>query len=107
MFKIEYLNEMPYTYHPDNEEFKEYTEGGSITIKLGAVLSYNVPLLLPGTYSFLGKSALVVPDGCMALALPLAYAPSTDTSYEWTDYDRVINSPLLYVMIFQKQVPAE
>ena len=96
--------EVPYTYNPDNEDFKAYTEGGTVTIKVGAVLSYNVPLLLPGNYDLLGKSTLVIPDGCMALALPIADTPSTDTSYEWTDYDRFINSPLLYVMVFQKQV---
>ena len=49
----------------------------------------------------------MVADGCMALALPLADAPSKDHSYEWTDYDRFVNSPLLYVMVFEKQVPSE
>ena len=43
----------------------------------------------------------------MALAMPLADAPSNDHSYEWTDYDRFVNSPLLYVMVFQKQVPTD
>ena len=43
----------------------------------------------------------------MALALPLADAPSTDAAYQWTDYDRFVNSPLLYVMVFEKQVPSE
>ena len=70
-------------------------------------VSYTVPLLLPGSYVFLEKSALVVKDGCMALAMPLADAPSSDTSYQWSDYDRFVNSPLLYVMVFEKIVPAE
>lgn len=94
-------NETTYKYNPDD---KEYSEGGSVTIKKTSVLSYSVPLLLPGNYDLLGKSTLVIADGCMALALPLADAPSSDTSYEWTDYDRFVNSPLLYVMVFQKQV---
>lgn len=97
-------NETSYKYNPDDQE---YSEGGAVTIKKNSVLSYNVPLLLPGSYEFLGKSALVIPEGCMALALPLADAPSQDTSYEWTDYDRFVNSPLLYVMVFQKQVEDE
>lgn len=97
-------NETTYTYNPDD---KADSEGGTVTIKKNKILSYTVPLLLPGSYEFLGKSALVIPEGCMALALQLADAPSTDTSYEWTDYDRFVNSPLLYVMVFEKQVPAE
>ena len=95
--------EVPYVYHPENEEFKDYTDGGSVTVKVGAVLSYNVPLLPPGNYDLLGKSTLVIPEGCMALALPLADEPSQDLSYQWTDYDRFVNSPLLYVMVFEKQ----
>ena len=93
--------ETSYKYNPDDTEL---SEGGSVTIKKTSVLSYNVPLLLPGNYDFLGKSTLTIADGCMALALPLADAPSQDTSFEWTDYDRFVNSPLLYVMVFQKQV---
>ncbi|MCR5409057.1 MAG: hypothetical protein K6E61_08155 [Bacteroidales bacterium] len=93
--------ETSYKYNPDDTEL---SEGGSVTIKKTSVLSYNVPLLLPGNYDFLGKSTLTIADGCMALALPLADAPSLDTSFEWTDYDRFVNSPLLYVMVFQKQV---
>lgn len=93
--------ETSYKYNPDDTEF---SEGGSVTIKKTSVLSYSVPLLLPGNYDLLGKSTLTIADGCMALALPLADAPSQDTQYEWTDYDRFINSPLLYVMVFQKQV---
>lgn len=96
--------ETTYKYNPDDTEF---SESGSITIKKTSVLSYNVPLLTPGNYDLLGKSTLVIPEGCMALALPLADAPSEDTSYEWTDYDRFVNSPLLYVMVFEKVVPAE
>ena len=92
------------TYNPDD---KADSEGGTVTIKKSKTLAYTVPLLLPGSYEFLGKSALVIPEGCMALAMPLADAPSKDHSYEWTDYDRFVNSPLLYVMVFQKQVPAE
>ncbi|MBP5676748.1 MAG: hypothetical protein J6W94_07035 [Bacteroidales bacterium] len=93
--------ETSYKYNPDDTEL---SEGGSVTIKKTSVLSYNVPLLLPGNYDLLGKSTLTIADGCMALALPLADAPSQDTSFEWTDYDRFVNSPLLYVMVFQKQV---
>ena len=78
-----------------------------MTIRKSKTLSYTVPLLLPGSYEFLGKSALVIPEGCMGLALQLADAPSSNTSFEWTDYDRFVNSPLLYVMVFQKQIPAE
>lgn len=99
--------EVRYTYHPDDEEFKDYTDGGTLSIKMGAVLAYNVPLLLPGSYVFLGKSALVISEGCMGLALPLADEPSPDKSYQWTDYDRFVNSPLLYVMVFEKQVSTE
>ena len=97
-------NETSYTYNPDD---KTDSEGGTVTIKKSKTLAYTVPLLLPGSYEFLGKSALVVPEGCMALAMPLAEEASKDHSYEWTDYDRFVNSPLLYVMVFQKQVPAE
>jgi hypothetical protein len=43
----------------------------------------------------------------MALAMQLADAPSTNTAYQWSDYDRFVNSPLLYVMIFAKQAPNE
>jgi hypothetical protein len=78
-----------------------------VTIKKNKTVSVTVPLLLPGSYELLGKSALVVPEGCMALAMPLAEEASKDHSYEWTDYDRFVNSPLLYVMVFQKQIPAE
>ena len=97
-------NETSYTYNPDD---KTDSEGGTVTIKKSKTLAYTVPLLLPGSYEFLGKSALVIPEGCMALAMPLAEEASKDHSYEWTDYDRFVNSPLLYVMVFQKQVPAE
>ena len=97
-------NETTYTYNPDD---KEDSEGGTVTIRKSKTLSYTVPLLLPGSYEFLGKSALVIPEGCMGLALQLADAPSSNTSFEWTDYDRFVNSPLLYVMVFQKQIPAE
>ena len=97
-------DETSYTYNPDD---KTDSEGGTVTIKKSKTLAYTVPLLLPGSYEFLGKTALVIPEGCMALAMPLADAPSKDHSYEWTDYDRFVNSPLLYVMVFQKQIPAE
>ena len=96
--------ETTYTYNPDD---KTDSEGGTVTIKISKTVSYTVPLLLPGSYVFLEKSALVVKDGCMALAMPLADAPSSDTSYQWSDYDRFVNSPLLYVMVFEKIVPAE
>ena len=96
--------ETSYTYNPDD---KSLSEGGSVSVRLKGVLSYNVPLLLPGSYELLGKTALDIPEGCMALALPLADAPSEDLSYQWTDYDRFVNSPLLYVMVFQKQIPTE
>ncbi len=97
--------ETTYTFNPD--DITEQSPCGTVTIKVSSVVTYNVPILLPGSYEFLGKSALVIPEGCMALALPLADAPSNDHSYEWTDYDRFVNSPLLYVMVFEKQVPAE
>ena len=93
--------ETTYVYNPDD---KEDSEGGTVTIRKSKSLTYTVPLLLPGSYEFLGKSALVVPEGCMALAMPLADAPSKDHSYEWSDYDRFVNSPLLYVMVFEKQL---
>ena len=96
--------ETSYVYNPDD---KSLSEGGSVSVRLKGVLSYNVPLLLPGSYELLGKTALDIPEGCMALALPLADAPSKDLSYQWTDYDRFVNSPLLYVMVFQKQIPTE
>jgi hypothetical protein len=97
--------ETTYTFNP--EDITEQSPCGTVTIKISSLVSYNVPILLPGSYEFLGKSALVVAEGCMALALPLADAPSNDHSFEWTDYDRFVNSPLLYVMVFEKQVPAE
>lgn len=97
--------ETTYTFNPD--DITEQSPCGTVTIKVSSVVTYNVPILLPGSYEFLGKSALVIAEGCMALALPLADAPSNDHSYEWTDYDRFVNSPLLYVMVFEKQVPAE
>ncbi len=97
--------ETSYTFNPD--DITEQSPCGTVTIRISSVVTYNVPILLPGSYEFLGKSALVIPEGCMALALPLADAPSNDHSYEWTDYDRFVNSPLLYVMVFEKQVPAE
>lgn len=91
--------ETTYVYNPEDTED---SEGGTVTIRKSRSLAYTVPLLLPGSYEFLGKSALVVAEGCMALAMPLAEAPSNDHSYEWSDYDRFVNSPLLYVMVFQK-----
>ena len=97
--------ETTYTFNP--EDITETSPCGTVSIKINSVVSYNVPILIPGSYEFLGKSALVVAEGCMALALPLADAPSNDHSYEWTDYDRFVNSPLLYVMVFEKQVAAE
>lgn len=102
--------ETTYTYNPD--DVTPMADGtvppaGTVAIKIKGVVTYNVPVLVPGSYVFLGKSALVVPDGGMALALPLADTPSTNTSYLNSDYDRFVNSPLLYVMVFTKQVPAE
>ena len=97
--------ETTYVFNPD--DITDQSPCGTVTIKISNLVTYNVPILLPGSYEFLGKSALVVADGCMALALPLADAPSKDHSYEWTDYDRFVNSPLLYVMVFEKQVPSE
>lgn len=97
--------ETTYTFNPD--DITEQSPCGTVTIKISSIITYNVPILLPGSYVFLGKSALVIPEGCMALALPLADAPSTDAAYQWTDYDRFVNSPLLYVMVFEKQVPSE
>ena len=96
--------ETSYTYNPDDTES---SEGGTVAIRAKGVLTYNVPLLLPGNYDFLGKSTLVIPEGSMALAMPLADAPSSDTSYQWTDYDRFVNSPLLYVMVFDKVVSGD
>ena len=97
--------ETTYTFNP--EDITEQSPCGTVTIKVSSVVTYNVPILLPGSYEFLGKSALVIAEGCMALALPLADSASNDHSYEWTDYDRFVNSPLLYVMVFEKQVPAQ
>lgn len=102
--------ETTYTYNPD--DVTPMADGtvppaGTVAIKIKGVVTYNVPVLVPGSYVFLGKSALVVPDGGMALALPLADTPSTNTSYLNSDYDRFVNSPLLYVMVFTKQVPNE
>lgn len=97
--------ETTYTFRPD--AITDQSPCGTVSIKISGVVTYDVPILLPGSYEFLGKTALVISEGCMALALPLADAPSTDTSYEWTDYDRFVNSPLLYVMVFQKQIPNE
>jgi hypothetical protein len=97
-------SETTYVYNPEDTAD---SEGGTVTIRKSKSLSYTVPLLLPGSYEFLGKSALVVAEGCMALAMPLAEAPSSDHSYEWTDYDRFVNSPLLYVMVFQKLLDEE
>ena len=97
--------ETTYVFNPD--DVTDQSPCGTVTIKISNLVTYNVPILLPGSYEFLGKSALVVADGCMALALPLADAPSKDHTYEWTDYDRFVNSPLLYVMVFEKQVPSE
>lgn len=102
--------ETTYTYNPD--DVTPMADGtvppaGTVAIKINSVMSYSVPLLTPGSYVFLGKDALTVAEGCMALALPLADTPSTNTSYQWSDYDRFVNSPLLYVMIFKKQVPNE
>ena len=91
--------ETTYVYNPEDTED---SDGGTITIRKSKSLAYTVPLLLPGSYEFLGKSALVIPEGCMALAMPLAESASDDHSYEWSDYDRFVNSPLLYVMVFQK-----
>jgi hypothetical protein len=95
-------SETTYTYNPEDTA---ESEGGTVTFKKSKTVSYTVPLLLPGSYVFLEKSALVVPEGCMALAMQLADAPSTNTAYQWSDYDRFVNSPLLYVMVFAKQVP--
>ena len=43
----------------------------------------------------------------MALALQVGTTPSSNTSYIWKDYDKFVNSPLIYIMVFKKQVPAE
>ena len=99
-----YKTKTTYTYNPEDTA---ESEGGTVTFKKSKTVSYTVPLLLPGSYVFLEKSALVVPEGCMALAMQLADAPSTNTAYQWSDYDRFVNSPLLYVMIFAKQAPNE
>ena len=91
--------ETSYTYNPKDES---NPDGGVLSVKMKGVLSYNVPLLLPGEYVFLGKSKLVISDNCIALALPLSESASPDTTYQWTDYDRFVHSPLLYVMVFEK-----
>ena len=102
--------ETTYTYNPDDKT--PMADGtvppaGTVAIKINSVITYNVPVLVPGTYTFLGKSALVIREGCMALALPLNDAPASDDTYKNSDYDRFVHSPLLYVMVFTKQVPAE
>ena len=91
--------ETSYTYNPKDES---NPDGGVLVVKMRGVLSYNVPLLLPGEYVFHGKSKLVISDNCIALALPLSESASPDTTYQWTDYDRFVHSPLLYVMVFEK-----
>lgn len=89
-----------YTYNPNDTAL---SPAGTVTVKKSDTESYTAFLLLEGSYELLEKSALVISSDCFALALQLAEAPSQDTSYEWTDYDRFVHSPLLYVMVFQKQ----
>lgn len=92
-----------YVYDPED---KSQSEGGVVSIKNGP-LTYAANLLLPGSYVFLGLNPLVIADGSMALALQVGSTPSTNTSYIWKDYDKFVNSPLIYIMVFTKQVPNE
>ena len=95
--------ESGYVYDPED---KSQSEGGVVSIKNGP-LTYAANLLLPGSYVFLGLNPLVIADGSMALALQVGSTPSTNTSYIWKDYDKFVNSPLIYIMVFTKQVPNE
>lgn len=95
--------ESTYAFHPDD---KSQSEAGSIDFKKGAI-TYTTPLLLPGSYTFLGLSALNILEGCIGIVLPISDTPSSNTSYQWTDYDKFVNSPLMTISIFEKQVPAE
>jgi len=92
-----------YVYDPED---KSQSEGGVISIKNGP-LTYAANLLLPGSYVFLGLKPLEIAEGSMALALQVGSTPSSNTSYIWKDYDKFVNSPLIYIMVFTKQVPAE
>ena len=92
-----------YVYDPED---KSQSEGGVVSIKNGP-LTYAANLLLPGSYVFLGLNPLVIAEGSMALALQVGSTPSTNTSYIWKDYDKFVNSPLIYIMVFTKQVPNE
>ena len=91
--------ETTYTYNPDDTE---KNPGGTISIKDGDKNYYSY-VLVPGSYEFLGLSAIEIPKGSMALARQLLDTPSTDDTYKWTDYDKFVNSPLLYVMVFEKK----
>jgi len=92
-----------YVYDPED---KSQSEGGVVSIKNGP-LTYAANLLLPGSYVFLGLNPLVIAEGSMALALQVGSTPSSNTSYIWKDYDKFVNSPLIYIMVFTKQVPNE
>ncbi len=92
-----------YVYDPED---KSQSEGGVVSIKNGP-LTYAANLLLPGSYVFLGLNPLEIQEGYMALALQVGSTPSTNTSYLWKDYDKFVNSPLIYIMVFKKQVPTE
>ena len=92
-----------YVYDPED---KSQSEGGVVSIKNGPI-TYAANLLLPGSYVFLGLNPLEIQEGYMALALQVGTTPSSNTSYIWKDYDKFVNSPLIYIMVFKKQVPTE
>jgi len=85
-----------------HSEMKYTIDGDTIVWKKGP-FTLEVQVLGPGTYKYWDKSDLIIADGSMGLYMPLMEEPSDDLSYQWTDYDRFVNSPLTYVMVFDRQ----
>ena len=65
--------------------------------------SGKAKVLAPGSYVFHGKSALVIGDNQMGLRYVISTKFASDKTWAWTDYDRFVNGPLVYIMVFDKK----
>lgn len=65
-------------------------------------MTYTVPVKLAGDYTY-GSKSLNVPSGCIALDWPCGGVKG-NSAYYWTDFDRLAQCPINYVMIIEKQL---
>lgn len=90
-----------YGWLPHGESsYSVNVEEMTISFRSGAV-TYTVPVKLAGDYTY-GSKSLNVPSGCIALDWPCGGVKGK-SDYYWTDFDRLAQCPINYVMIFEKQ----